>query len=179
MPDVDLFVRSLGRAAHVSNFLLWQSAYAEMVFLDTLWPDFDRRAPVGGRASSTPRRDRRYGGTRSAWDYGPLGVELKENIQRQWWQTVRAAAATTSSAWTPRSSCPRRCGRPPATSTSFTDPLVECLHCHKRFRADHLDRGLRGEARAARPRTASPTIAVPELRHEGAVDRAARRSPAC
>ena len=29
-----------------------------------------------------------YGGTRSAWDYGPLGVELKENIRRQWWQTV-------------------------------------------------------------------------------------------
>ena len=29
-----------------------------------------------------------YGGTRSAWDYGPLGVELKENIRRQWWQTM-------------------------------------------------------------------------------------------
>jgi hypothetical protein len=29
-----------------------------------------------------------YGGTRSAWDYGPLGVELKENIKRQWWRTV-------------------------------------------------------------------------------------------
>jgi len=29
-----------------------------------------------------------YGGTRSAWDYGPLGVELKENIKRQWWRTM-------------------------------------------------------------------------------------------
>ena len=42
MPDVDLFVRSSGEN-RTSNFLLWQSAYAEFVFLDTLWPDFDRR----------------------------------------------------------------------------------------------------------------------------------------
>ena len=42
-----------------------------------------------------------YGGTRSAWDYGPLGVELKENIKRQWWQLDGAARATTSSASTP------------------------------------------------------------------------------
>src|SRR6185312_8723822 len=42
MPDVDLFVRSSGEQ-RISNFLLWQSAYAELVFVDTLWPDFDRR----------------------------------------------------------------------------------------------------------------------------------------
>ena len=42
MPDVDLFVRSSGEQ-RTSNFLLWQSAYAEFVFLDTLFPDFDRR----------------------------------------------------------------------------------------------------------------------------------------
>jgi undecaprenyl diphosphate synthase len=42
LPDVDLFVRSSGEQ-RTSNFLLWQSAYAELVFLDTLWPDFDRR----------------------------------------------------------------------------------------------------------------------------------------
>ena len=42
MPDVDLFVRSSGEQ-RISNFLLWQSAYAELVFLDVLWPDFDRR----------------------------------------------------------------------------------------------------------------------------------------
>jgi undecaprenyl diphosphate synthase len=41
LPDVDLFVRSSGEQ-RTSNFLLWQSAYAEFVFLDTLWPDFDR-----------------------------------------------------------------------------------------------------------------------------------------
>ena len=42
MPDVDLFLRSSGEM-RTSNFLLWQSAYAELVFLDTLWPDVDRR----------------------------------------------------------------------------------------------------------------------------------------
>jgi glycyl-tRNA synthetase (class II) len=42
-----------------------------------------------------------YGGSRAAWDYGPLGVELKENIKRQWWQTM-VPAARTSSASTPR-----------------------------------------------------------------------------
>ncbi|MFN8169943.1 MAG: isoprenyl transferase, partial [Candidatus Nanopelagicales bacterium] len=42
MPDVDLFVRSSGEQ-RTSNFLLWQSAYAELVFVPTLWPDFDRR----------------------------------------------------------------------------------------------------------------------------------------
>jgi undecaprenyl diphosphate synthase len=41
LPDVDLFVRSSGEQ-RTSNFMLWQSAYAEMVFLDTLWPDFSR-----------------------------------------------------------------------------------------------------------------------------------------
>jgi undecaprenyl diphosphate synthase len=60
MPDVDLFVRSSGEQ-RTSNFLLWQSAYAEMVFQDTLWPDYDRR--TFWRALETyASRDRRYGG---------------------------------------------------------------------------------------------------------------------
>jgi undecaprenyl diphosphate synthase len=41
LPDVDLFVRTSGEQ-RISNYLLWQSAYAELVFLDVLWPDFDR-----------------------------------------------------------------------------------------------------------------------------------------
>src|SRR5690606_21527808 len=60
MPDVDLFVRSSGEQ-RTSNFLLWQSAYAEMVFLDTLWPDFDRTDLW--RAIELYRgRTRRFGG---------------------------------------------------------------------------------------------------------------------
>jgi len=60
MPDVDLFVRSSGEQ-RTSNFLLWQSAYAEMVFLDTLWPDFDRRH-LWQAIETYADRDRRYGG---------------------------------------------------------------------------------------------------------------------
>ena len=60
MPDVDLFVRSSGEQ-RTSNFLVWQSAYAEMVFLDTLWPDFDRRH-LWQACEIYASRDRRYGG---------------------------------------------------------------------------------------------------------------------
>ena len=60
MPDVDLFMRPSGEQ-RTSNFLLWQSAYAEMVFPDTLWPDFDRRH-LWGAIETYAARDRRYGG---------------------------------------------------------------------------------------------------------------------
>jgi undecaprenyl diphosphate synthase len=60
MPDVDLFVRSSGEQ-RTSNFLLWQSAYAELVFVDTLWPDFDRRH-LWQACEFYASRDRRYGG---------------------------------------------------------------------------------------------------------------------
>lgn len=59
MPDVDLFVRSSGEQ-RTSNFLPWQSAYAELVFLDTLWPDFDRRQLWNAIAEFNQRR-RRFG----------------------------------------------------------------------------------------------------------------------
>ncbi|CAB4336459.1 unannotated protein [freshwater metagenome] len=60
MPDVDLFVRSSGEQ-RLSNFLLWQSAYSEFVFLPTLWPDFDRRH-LWHACEIYASRDRRYGG---------------------------------------------------------------------------------------------------------------------
>jgi undecaprenyl diphosphate synthase len=59
MPDVDLFVRSSGEN-RTSNFLLWQSAYAELVFLDTLWPDFDRRH-LWAACEEYAVRQRRFG----------------------------------------------------------------------------------------------------------------------
>ena len=62
MPDVDLFVRSSGEQ-RTSNFLMWESAYAEMVFLDTLWPDFDRR-DLWHAIQLYVDRDRRYGGAK-------------------------------------------------------------------------------------------------------------------
>ena len=60
VPEVDLFVRSSGEQ-RLSNFLLWQSAYAELVFLDTLWPDFDRR-DLWRACQIYASRERRYGG---------------------------------------------------------------------------------------------------------------------
>jgi undecaprenyl diphosphate synthase len=60
LPDVDLFIRSSGEQ-RLSNFLIWQSAYAELVFLDTLFPDFDRRH-LWQACEIYASRDRRYGG---------------------------------------------------------------------------------------------------------------------
>ena len=60
LPDVDLFVRSSGEQ-RTSNFLLWQSAYAEMVFLDTLWPDFSR-TDLWKAIEIYAGRSRRFGG---------------------------------------------------------------------------------------------------------------------
>ncbi|MGT2463956.1 glycine--tRNA ligase [Sinomonas atrocyanea] len=78
-----------------------------------------------------------YGGSRSAWDYGPLGVELKENIKEQWWQTfVRGRedmVGLDSSVI-----LPKQVWEASGHVATFTDPLVECLQCHHRFRQDHL-----------------------------------------
>jgi undecaprenyl diphosphate synthase len=62
MPDVDLFLRTSGEQ-RISNFLLWQSAYAEMVFDDVLWPDVDRR-DLWRAVEEYVRRERRYGSAR-------------------------------------------------------------------------------------------------------------------
>lgn len=60
LPDVDLFLRTSGEQ-RFSNFLLWQSAYAEMVFMNVLWPDVDRTV-LWDAVEQYARRDRRYGG---------------------------------------------------------------------------------------------------------------------
>ncbi|MFJ7909952.1 glycine--tRNA ligase [Kitasatospora sp. NPDC096204] len=79
-----------------------------------------------------------YGGTRAAWDYGPLGVELKENIKRQWWRTMVQAredvVGLDSSVI-----LAREVWEASGHVATFNDPLTECLSCHKRHRADHLE----------------------------------------
>ena len=78
-----------------------------------------------------------YGGSRSAWDYGPLGTALKENIKRQWWQFMvqgRDDIVGLDSAVI----LPRRVWEVSGHVDVFSDPLVESLHTHKRYRADHL-----------------------------------------
>lgn len=78
-----------------------------------------------------------YGGTRSAWDYGPLGVELKDNIKRQWWKSMVQArgdiVGLDSSVI-----LPRQVWEASGHVGAFHDPLVECTSCHHRFRGDHL-----------------------------------------
>jgi len=79
-----------------------------------------------------------YGGSRSAWDYGPLGVELKENIKAQWWQNFvrgRADMVGLDSSII----LPKRVWEASGHVATFTDPLTECQSCHRRFRADHLE----------------------------------------
>jgi len=61
VPDPDLFIRT-GGEQRLSNFLLWQSAYAELYFSDKLWPEFDEAA-LDGAIAAFQRRERRYGQT--------------------------------------------------------------------------------------------------------------------
>ena len=78
-----------------------------------------------------------YGGSRSAWDYGPLGVELKDNIKSQWWQQFvrgREDVVGLDSSII----LPERVWEASGHVETFVDPLVECLNCHKRHREDHL-----------------------------------------
>jgi glycyl-tRNA synthetase len=78
-----------------------------------------------------------YGGLRASWDYGPLGVEIKNNIRRQWWKStvterddivgLDSSVILAPEVW-----------QASGHVTEFADPLTECQSCHKRFRADHL-----------------------------------------
>ncbi|MFZ2510508.1 MAG: glycine--tRNA ligase [Gordonia sp. (in: high G+C Gram-positive bacteria)] len=93
-----------------------------------------------------------YGGTRSAWDYGPLGVELKNNIKDQWW---RAMVTSRDDIVGLDSSVilPRAVWEASGHVDVFTDPLVECTNCHKRHRMDHLQEGYAEKKGIADPDT--------------------------
>ncbi len=78
-----------------------------------------------------------YGGMANSWDYGPLGVEMKNNIKQEWWKRfvhqradivgIDAALIQNPKVW-----------EASGHLSTFHDPLVECKECHGRFRADHL-----------------------------------------
>ncbi|WP_408931031.1 glycine--tRNA ligase [Corynebacterium sp. YSMAA1_1_D6] len=78
-----------------------------------------------------------YGGSRSAWDYGPLGVELKENIKRQWWRHMVQSREDVVGVDTSVIQ-PRQVWVSSGHVEVFTDPLVESKHTGKRYRADNL-----------------------------------------
>jgi glycyl-tRNA synthetase len=81
-----------------------------------------------------------YGGLANAWDYGPIGVELKRNVKEAWWREVvrtrddvvglDAAILMNPSVW-----------EASGHLSEFTDPLVECKECKHRFRSDHVESG--------------------------------------
>jgi glycyl-tRNA synthetase len=105
-----------------------------------------------------------YGGSRSAWDYGPLGVELKENVRRQWWTSMvqqrddivglDSAVVLARDVWVASGHV-----------DAFVDPLTECLSCHKRFRADHLEEAF--EAKHGRAPTGLSEINCPNCGNKG------------
>ena len=101
-----------------------------------------------------------YGGTRSAWDYGPLGVELKENIKRQWWRSMVTSrddiVGLDSSIILPPD-----VWRASGHVAAFVDPLIECLNCHKRFRLDHLQEAI-AEKEAKKGKELDPDSVAPE-----------------
>src|SRR4051795_6824873 len=79
-----------------------------------------------------------YGGLRASWDYGPLGVELKNNVKRAWWKAVVQGRDDVVGL----DSCvilAREVWETSGHVEVFVDPLVECTSCHKRYRADHLE----------------------------------------
>ncbi len=79
-----------------------------------------------------------YGGIAGFWDYGPLGVELKNNIKKEWWRSIvyqrddivgiDASIIMNPKVW-----------EASGHVAAFTDPLVECKNCHNRFRADKIE----------------------------------------
>ncbi len=80
-----------------------------------------------------------YGGLANSWDYGPLGVELKNNIQQLWWKRfvqsrddmvgIDAAVIMNPKVW-----------EASGHIKEFSDPLVGCKKCHERFRSDQIDK---------------------------------------
>src|SRR4026209_1629803 len=78
-----------------------------------------------------------YGGFRSTWDYGPLGVLLKRNVKDAWWRSmvhVRDAVGGSEASILMAPKVWEASGH----LATFTDPLVDCRNCNERFRADHL-----------------------------------------
>lgn len=107
-----------------------------------------------------------YGGTRSAWDYGPLGVELKENVKRQWWKRnvqSRADVVGLDSSII----LPRQVWHASGHVDTFSDPLVECLECHKRLREDELIEQYAAKHEAAEADVTMDDVVCPNCGNRG------------
>jgi glycyl-tRNA synthetase len=100
--------------------------------------DFDTIVNLAKKRGFVFQSSEIYGGLRSAYDYGPLGVELLRNVKEQWWHSmvrmrddvvgIDSAVIQAPSVW-----------EASGHLASFTDPLVECTNCNNRFREDKLE----------------------------------------
>ena len=100
--------------------------------------DFDTIVNLAKKRGFVFQSSEIYGGLRSAYDYGPLGVELLRNVKEQWWHSmvrmrddvvgIDSAIIQSPSVW-----------EASGHLASFTDPLVECTNCNNRFREDKLE----------------------------------------
>ena len=107
-----------------------------------------------------------YGGLRAAWDYGPLGVELKNNIKRQWWRsmvTERDDVVGIDSSVI----LAREVWEASGHVQNFVDPLTECEFCHKRYRADHLIEAYEEKHDGKAPANGLADIACPNCGNRG------------
>ncbi|MEX2552983.1 MAG: glycine--tRNA ligase [Actinomycetota bacterium] len=101
-------------------------------------PSLDTIVDLAKRRGFVYQSGEIYGGLRSGWDYGPLGVEMKENIKRAWWRSMvqlrddivglDSSVILNSKTW-----------EASGHLEVFTDPLVECMDCNTRHRADHIE----------------------------------------
>ena len=108
-----------------------------------------------------------YGGLRASWDYGPLGVEIKNNIKRQWWKSIvterddivglDSSVILAPEVW-----------QASGHVTEFVDPLTECQSCHKRFRADHLIEAYQEKHDGKEPEKGLAELACPNCGTRGA-----------
>jgi glycyl-tRNA synthetase len=107
-----------------------------------------------------------YGGLRASWDYGPLGVEMKNNIKRQWWKAVvterddivgvDSSVILAPEVW-----------QASGHITEFVDPLSECQSCHKRYRADHLIEAYQDKHDGKEPAGGLADLACPNCGNRG------------
>ncbi|HZR54646.1 MAG TPA: glycine--tRNA ligase [Streptosporangiaceae bacterium] len=107
-----------------------------------------------------------YGGLRAAWDYGPLGVELKNNLKRQWWRSmvterddivgIDSSVILAREVW-----------EASGHVKNFVDPLTECEFCHKRYRADHLIESYEEKHDGKAPANGLADIACPNCGNRG------------
>ncbi len=82
-----------------------------------------------------------YGGLNGAWDYGPLGVELKRNLKNYWWHVMvhgrddvvgmDGSILMNRAVW-----------KASGHEDTFSDPMVECMYCKRRYRADQISRNV-------------------------------------